>query len=248
MRIFPVVCAVGLLVPLVARAQGQPDYAGEAARLLQGIKSEQAKAPALKLEMDRLAGANERLLKEGKLYQEQIKVRLGPIAAAIKADAVRLKADTDRHNQGVAGHNASCTGRLPQPEYQRCMGQKAYWDRNKAGLDARKAQLQARANDHDRQLRQYTVRLDQINAQMKQNFAAWQQKKQAADQIQARLKDYEARFKRVCNLAVQAKNKGGPEYSSNVEEALRYCQSVNWDGTSPNLPPLIDVKPPFQQN
>lgn len=244
MRGSHLVFALSIMLPSPAIAETPPNLAAEAAQTVGALKAEQAKAPALKQEADRLSAANESLLKEGKLYQEQIRVRLGPIASAVRADAGRLQADTQRHNQGVAVHNRHCTGTLPQPQYQKCMGEKAYWDRNKANLDSRKAQLQARANDHDRQLRQYNARIQQISAQMKRNFAAWQQRKQALEQVEARIKDYAARLGRVCNLAVQAKNRGEPGVASNAEEALQHCHSVNWDGSNPNLPPLIDVRPP----
>jgi uncharacterized coiled-coil DUF342 family protein len=247
MRIVGLISAASVVLTLAANARAQ-DLAAEAKQLLAAMKSEQAKAPALKQDADRLAAANEQLLKEGKLYQEQIKVRLGPIADAIKADAVRLKADTDRHNAGIQQHNAGCQGELPRPQYDRCMGQKPYWDRSKANLDARKAQMQRRVDDYDRQYKQYAVRRDQINAQMKQNFAAWQQRKQAYEQIQARLKQYAARFQNMCSTAVQRKNRGGKDYSSNVEEALSYCGSVNWDGTASGRPPLVEVLPPFSSN
>lgn len=246
MQIFRLISVMSAVVAFAATA-GAQDLAGEAKQLLGAINADKAKAPILKQQAQELVAANERLLKEGKLYQEQIKVRLEPIANAIRADSARLQADTQRHNQGVAVHNSHCTGTLPQPQYQKCSGEKAYWDRSKANLDGRKAQLQTRVNDYQRQYNQYKVRLDQIGAQMKQNFAAWQQRKQAYEQIQARLNEYGRRFQSVCNTAVQRKNRGGPEYSSNVEEALSHCQSVNWDG-SPGRGPLVNVLPPFGVN
>lgn len=244
MRLGHLTCTLLLVLAPSANAQGQADLAGQALQLTGALKAERAKATVLRQEMDQLVAKNEGLLKEGKFLQEQVRTRLGPIAASVKADAARLKADTARHNQAVAAFNARCTGTLPQPQYQRCMSEKAQWDRNKASLDARKASLQARAADHDRRLEQYSARIRRIDAQMKQNHAAWQQKKLASEQSEARLKDHATRLNHVCDLAVQARKRGETENTSEVEQALGHCKEANWDGTNANERPLDNAKSP----
>jgi len=212
-------------------AYPQEDLASTIGGLVQAIRVDQAQAPTLKRDNLQLFENNQRLKKEYDIYAAQLQTRMAPLAAALKAESQRLAAQVNNHNQGVARYTSSCTGTVSQAQYQRCLGEKAYWDRNKASLDGRLATLRTQQANFASQYGKYTNRMNQISTEMKRNFAASEQRKRLLDQIGQRLASYAERLNRACAAAMHRTD-------PNAREAIRHCHSVRWDGARVNLPEL----------
>ena len=212
-------------------ASAQKDLSAEVLNLVKGVNAERAKAPKLKQAAKALVKRNERLNKEYKLYDNQIRQRLAPIKRALTRDATRYRADVRRHNQGVARTGAGCRGRLPKPQYDRCVAQKRYWDGRKRVLDLRRARLNRRTQSYRRQAGNYLRRMGQISREIKSNFQRWSRINKAYKVTISRLAWYANRLNRACSAAMRRTDR-------NAREAIRHCHSVRWDGARVNLPEL----------
>ncbi len=205
------------------------------ASMVAELDTKEATAPQLRkdAEADR---ANPALEAERRLYEQQIQTRLIPIKDAIVADFGKLKADIDKHNQGVARSDAGCTGQLPQPQYERCQGEKRHWDANKGRLDERKGALEQRIAAYEKQTRPYAKRLAEIAAQIERNKQTSAQARRALAETEARIRELKARIADACKALPPD---APPEH-------VKYCGDRGWSGARRGLPELKRPRPPFE--
>lgn len=114
---------------------------------------------------------------------------------------------------------------------------KAYLDTAKAGLDNRYARINAdiaafRAQEAVllKQRGAIERRMEEIAAEMRRNFAAWEAKSAELRAMQARID----RINTLCGIA----DRRCAQNERDGCEALKHCHSVNWDGARTNLRPL----------
>jgi hypothetical protein len=202
-------------------------YAGPVSDLVGNIKLTKANEAALATQKADAAAANTNLDKERRTYLDQIDKRLGPIKVAIEADATALAANVAKYEDGVAKHNQNCAGTLPKPAYERCQGEKAYWDRRKVELTGEHDRILDRAKDFDKQMGRYTTRMDQIATEMKANFARFTQAEDGIAAARTRIRQLTARLVEAC------KDKS----ITKTPEEIKYCEDMAWAGAQPGLPP-----------
>jgi hypothetical protein len=145
---------VGIVAGLVfltsSLAHAQKDLASEVLSMVRGANAERAKAPKLKQAAKALVKRNENLNKEYRVYDNQLRRRLGPIRRAILADNRIYDADVKRFNRAIAPHHARCRGRLPTAQYNRCMSERRYWDGRRNRLLSRKTRIGSRWRNYKR--------------------------------------------------------------------------------------------------
>jgi chromosome segregation ATPase len=211
------------------------------AQTLQAIKTE---VGAAEVEMPKLAQRNGVLVRDSETAKKEWDVYSGQIprynaeVKSFNARAVAHDRDARAQNAQAAAYRARCLGRqLPPGEYQSCTAWQSRvnaWGQQvnlrKAGFDRERTRLNA-------QKRGYDGRMAALKVRMERNM-------RESEQIQARLRTLRARVAELRELfgsicATLQKD------DADVGEAEAHCNSVDFDGTKPNLPPLGKPKPPF---
>lgn len=207
-------------------AAAQASDAAEIAQLAEAKKSTELSLPALQQQLDEPTQQNERLMKEYKLYDEQVKNRVGPMAKAYETKVSAHNDRVKRSDAEIARHNSGCTGTLPKPQYDKCASERPTLQRIVNENNASKARLDSEKTAVLNERSKYSTAMEKLSAQMKSNFALWQQRKKTYDETVQKIARYRQRLVDLCAKA-------------STPEALKHCHSIGWDGARRDLPPLM---------
>ncbi|MBI2445790.1 hypothetical protein HYV43_05360 [Candidatus Micrarchaeota archaeon] len=161
--------------------------------------------------------------KDLNIWDQQLLVLQGEIALR-DAKLKHHNEDAAVVNEKMRVHNAGCTGTLPKPIYDRCMGEKPYLqtqidriNNNRAQLDKENADLKRRVDPIINRRRELSAKMDKFRADRAQ--------------AEAKLADAQARIEAVtARLRAECKKTRTPE-------AAGHCGQVNWDGAPRNVAP-----------
>jgi uncharacterized protein (DUF3084 family) len=235
------VCAAlivfGLRLPAIADPEDDLAQLSALRHELEGIKPEVVRNVGEATDALNDAGP---ALKEHKVYLSE-KPQLDAKVAEINKRVDALTAEDTKHQQAVARHKAGCPQLIRDAaQLARCNGEvdplNAWRDR----LIAEKKAIDAA----ERPLQSIYERDAVLVARIKADAQKYEEAAQRAREAQARA---EQLVKRIIDaiLVCQHPPPSGPGRIGALEAAT-YCQSQNFDGTPPNLPPLLIPTPDFQ--
>jgi chromosome segregation ATPase len=233
---------LGLRVPAIAGPEDDLAQLNALRQQLDGIKPEVARyAGEAKDALDDARPA----LKEHKVYLGE-KPQLDAKATEINNRVNTLAAETTKHEQAVARHKAGCPDRIKDAgQLARCNGEVNPLNNWRDRLITEKKSIQ----EAYRPLQSVYERDAVLVARIKADAQKYEEAAQHAREAQARA---EQLVKRIMDaVLVCQKFRGGinppPEGQGRTRylEAATYCQSRNFDGAPPNLPPLVVPSPDF---
>lgn len=210
-------------------------YAQDLAGLSTELSSATAALPSLNSTMSQTTDANIGLKKEYDVYITDQKQKLAALEAA-KAEVVRtIRTPLEQEVQArVAEYNGRCGRQFNREtemaQYNQCVSDKAALEQYRAAkitwweqytIDWNRTNVDPVNNVIIKQ----NARIAQIDAQIKQNFAAFTAAQDRSLALRARIKEIEAAFVSACDKPTSPEN-------------LKWCHSVNWDGASRKLVPM----------
>ena len=189
------------------------------------------------------ASTNTNARKEGAVYLADQKEKL---AAVIKAEEWQVEnvlgPQKRPYEAAVVDYSNRCGGKtLPQAQFDACNNEKNQ-------LDSRKSQIEnwwtTYSADWNRQnvdpinnvIKQQNVRIAQLNDIVKKSAEAYNAAMQRSQQLRIHIAFIETVFRKSC-----AKTPGA-DSTFTAQEALKYCNSVPWDGANTRLPPLYQYQ------
>ena len=213
------------------------------AATLSGLASEMqadvSALPALNATLAAAATDNANARKEGAVYLADQKQKLAALEAAIKWQLDNVLGPVNRAwEEAVAEYSARCAGKsLPRPQYDACVSDKNV-------LDARHARESAWWEDYkikwnaantapvNAVIIKQNARLAVLNEIIQRTAKEYNEATAKSIALRTRIAEIEAIFRRSCSSTP------GSTGSFTKQEALKYCNSIKWDGASANLPPL----------
>ena len=227
--------ALGLLLPAVAAAEEVP-------ALLQSLANGQQELSQMQLQQDELVRLNKQDTELHKTYLDNYRELEGRVRRVRKNRDDYVEPRQAERNNLVNGWNSRCSsqsvGALPKAQYEACGRERAQIEPRvnslKADMDRAYADAKREADPLVNAMQRQKDEMDRINVRTRQRFDTWQQNKVKLDQLRTRLAQTRQQLVNAC---------ADPKLTN---EGLKHCHSVGWDGAKGTLPPLTEIRPPFQ--
>jgi hypothetical protein len=245
MRALRIILAITLIQALsVVQASwgaDNPPPAPTLAGLNAESSADSAALPGLNATMSQATEANISLAKERAVYTTDQKAKIASAKAAIQYQTDVVQVEKYRpHNEQVATYNGQCSGTLPKPQYDTCMGWRSRLESEAHQLDAEWGRYQAAWNKANIEplnevILKQNARIDVIDAQIKRNFAAFTAAQDRSLALRKRIKEIEGIFRDACS----SKPLNNPFTRA---ETMKWCASIPWDGASARLVPMYKYR------
>lgn len=206
------------------------------------LQTDVAALPGLNTVIADMSSANNMLDKESKVYVEDQKQKTALIAAAVAKVEREVKAPAFQPVQNhLNAYNARCNRSFNRDtemgQYNQCLADKAVVDAEITSVSAWWVQWATTWNKTNVDpinavIEKQNVRILQNNAKIQANAATAIDAQNKSMALRIRIAEIEAIFRKAC------KHIPGEDSPFTRQEALKYCNSVIWDGASTNLPPM----------
>jgi hypothetical protein len=220
------------------------DNTEQIASLVEQMRVGQAERSSLKSQEDELTDQSETNLKEMNAYKSSLgqleaekksKIENSPVMKDAKR---RLRATDDMVEEWNRTYAKDRVGLLPEGTYNEGVRRRAEVERT---VNAIRADVTRSVENFQRtqiapieaiQARQQKA-INELAERIKQRFATWQQLKEKSDALEAKLQSIRAALVDGCK-------------SATTIESLKYCSSIGWDNMRKDLPPLANIRAPFE--
>lgn len=231
-----------LIVAAITMAFSAAAYTQSLSGLALELQADVAALPGLNTVMADMASANNMLDKESKVYVEDQKQKHALIATAVAQVERDVKAPGFRPVQNhLNAYNARCNRSFNRDtemgQYNQCLADKAVVDAEVVNVTAWWVQWatawnKANIDPINAVIEKQNARILQNNALIKANAATAIDAQNKSIILRIRIAEIEAIFRKAC------RHIPGEESPFTRQEALKYCNSIIWDGASTNLPPM----------
>jgi hypothetical protein len=202
-----------------------------------------AALPVLNATMANAATANANARKEANVYVADQKEKLAAVEKAIAWQLENVLGPQKRpYEAAVASYNGRCGNHsLPQQEYNACLSEKSHLDGLKSSIEAWWEDYKSKWNKQNVDpvnavIKQQNDRLTALNVVIEHTSQDYNAAMQRSQSLRVRIAEIEAIFRKVCT------NVPGADKQFTKQEALKYCNSISWDGASDRLVPMYDYR------